>query len=70
MCSYANCDQFIQSFLDKKLQTQPGCTADETLEVVPLEKKSFLKSSLIACIVHVLAGKNCSRIVKDSRGLW
>ena len=30
---YSKCDDFIQSFQEGKLQTQPGCSVEETLEV-------------------------------------
>lgn len=30
---YDKCQEFIQSFQEGKLQTQPGCSAEETLEV-------------------------------------
>lgn len=39
MCSYKKCDGFIQSFDEGKLQTQPGCTAEETLEVLKRERE-------------------------------
>ena len=31
--SYSKCDGFIQDFKEGKLQTQPGCSQDDTLEV-------------------------------------
>ena len=31
--SYSKCDSFIQDFKEGKLQTQPGCSAEDTLEV-------------------------------------
>ena len=34
--SYHKCDEFIQSFKEGKLQTQAGCSAEETLEVQEL----------------------------------
>ena len=33
LCRYSKCDSYIQDFKEGKLQTQPGCSADETLEV-------------------------------------
>jgi len=48
--SYAKCDEFIQSFKEGKLTTQPGCTAEETLEAVILRELSFIRES---------AGKVC-----------
>lgn len=30
---YEKCREFIKSFQEGKLQSQPGCTAEETLEV-------------------------------------
>ena len=37
---YATCDEFIEDFKLGKLQTQPGCTASETLEAVILRELS------------------------------
>ena len=37
---YATCDGFIEDFKLGKLQTQPGCTASETLEAVILKELS------------------------------
>lgn len=31
---YAKCDEFIKQLSDGKLQCQPGCTAEQTLEVI------------------------------------
>ena len=31
---YEKCDEFIRDLEEGKLQTQPGCTAEETLEVL------------------------------------
>ena len=33
---YANCQKFIMDYEDGRLQTQPGCTAEETLEVITI----------------------------------
>ena len=30
---YLKCSKFIEDFEDGRLQTQPGCTPEETLEV-------------------------------------
>ena len=30
----ANCEKFIKDFENGRLQTQPGCSAEETLEVL------------------------------------
>lgn len=37
---YATCDGYIDDFKLGKLQTQPGCTAKETLEAVILKELS------------------------------
>ena len=37
---YATCDGYIEDFKLGKLQTQPGCTASETLEAVILKELS------------------------------
>ena len=31
--SYSKCDKFIEDYSNGMLQTQPGCSAEETLEV-------------------------------------
>ncbi|XP_064391551.1 DNA-directed RNA polymerase III subunit RPC1-like isoform X2 [Halichondria panicea] len=49
---YSNCDDFIQSFKDGKLQTQPGCSVEETLEAVILRELSVIRDS---------AGKACKK---------
>ena len=50
--SYRKCDEFIQSFKDGKLQTQPGCSVEETLEAVILKELSVIRDS---------AGKACKQ---------
>ena len=32
-CRYGKCDEYISDLDDGKLQAQPGCTEEETLEV-------------------------------------
>ena len=43
---YAACDGFIDDFKLGKLQTQPGCTASETLEAVILKELSVSSGEL------------------------
>ncbi|XP_065063697.1 DNA-directed RNA polymerase III subunit RPC1-like isoform X2 [Rhopilema esculentum] len=40
---YAKCDKFIVDFENGRLQTQPGCTAEETLEAVILKELSVIR---------------------------
>lgn len=40
---YANCDEFIRQMNDGRLQCQPGCTAEETLEAVILKELSVIR---------------------------
>lgn len=47
---YRKCEDFILSFKEGKLQTQPGCTAEETLEAKILHELSVIRES---------AGKAC-----------
>eukprot|EP00731_Ephydatia_muelleri_P022715 Em0015g298a len=47
---YKKCEDFISSFKEGKLQTQPGCTAEETLEAKILHELSVIRES---------AGKAC-----------
>lgn len=49
---YSKCDSFIQDFKEGKLQTQPGCSADDTLEAVILKELSVIRDH---------AGKACLR---------
>lgn len=49
---YSRCDGFIQSFHDGKLQTQPGCSVEETVEAVILHELSVIRES---------AGKACKQ---------
>lgn len=49
---YTKCSDYIQSFKEGKLTTQPGCTAEETLEAVILKELSVIRES---------AGKVCKR---------
>lgn len=52
VCRYAKCDEYIQSYKEGKLQSQPGCTAEETLEAVILRELSVIRES---------AGKSCKK---------
>ncbi|KAK3708848.1 hypothetical protein QZH41_016279 [Actinostola sp. cb2023] len=49
---YSKCNDFIQDFKEGKLQTQPGCSAEETLEAVILKELSVIRDH---------AGKACLR---------
>ncbi|XP_015764049.1 PREDICTED: DNA-directed RNA polymerase III subunit RPC1-like [Acropora digitifera] len=55
--SYSKCDNFIQDFKEGKLQTQPGCSADDTLEAVILKELSVIRDH---------AGKACLRELHKS----
>ena len=50
--SYSKCDEYIQSYKEGKLQSQPGCTAEETLEAIILRELSVIRES---------AGKACKK---------
>ncbi|XP_068736318.1 DNA-directed RNA polymerase III subunit RPC1-like isoform X2 [Montipora capricornis] len=54
---YSKCDTFIQDFKEGKLQTQPGCSADDTLEAVILKELSVIRDH---------AGKACLRELHKS----
>ncbi|KAG7257106.1 hypothetical protein CRUP_002887 [Coryphaenoides rupestris] len=50
---YSKCNEYIEALKAGKLQQQPGCTADETLEVILLRALlgSFINiSQMIACV--------------------
>lgn len=48
--SYSKCDEFIGRMQDGRLQCQPGCSAEETLEAVILKELSVIRDH---------AGKAC-----------
>ena len=52
LSSYTRCNEFITSFKEGKLQSQPGCTAEETLEAVILRELSVIRET---------AGKVCKQ---------
>jgi DNA-directed RNA polymerase III subunit RPC1 len=49
---YAKCDDYIRDFEEGRLQTQPGCTAEETVEAVILKELSTIRDH---------AGKICQQ---------
>ncbi|XP_070543488.1 DNA-directed RNA polymerase III subunit RPC1-like [Ptychodera flava] len=54
---YSKCDEFIKDLESGKLQAQPGCTPDETLEAVILRELSVIRDH---------AGKACLRELHKS----
>ena len=54
---YKKCDEFIQDFKESRLQTQPGCSEEETLEAVILRELSVIRDH---------AGKACLRELHKS----
>lgn len=40
---YAKCDKFIEDYSNGMLQTQPGCSAEETLEAIILRELSVIR---------------------------
>ncbi|CAB4015852.1 DNA-directed RNA polymerase III subunit RPC1 [Paramuricea clavata] len=56
-CGYKKCDEFIQDFKESRLQTQPGCSEEETLEAVILGELSVIRDH---------AGKACLRELHKS----
>eukprot|EP00063_Salmo_salar_P066969 XP_014041804.1 PREDICTED: DNA-directed RNA polymerase III subunit RPC1-like [Salmo salar] len=40
---YAKCDEYIEALKTGKLQQQPGCTAEETLEALILKELSVIR---------------------------
>ena len=49
---YAKCTEFIKDFEEGRLQTQPGCSAEETLEAIILKELSNIRDH---------AGKICQQ---------
>jgi DNA-directed RNA polymerase III subunit RPC1 len=49
---YEKCREYIRSFQEGKLQSQPGCSVEETLESVVLHELSVIRES---------AGKSCKK---------
>eukprot|EP00061_Rhincodon_typus_P011051 g35790.t1 len=66
---YKKCDEFIEALNTGKLQQQPGCTAEETLEVswlifLVLEKEALILKELSVIRDH--AGSACLRELDKS----
>lgn len=56
MCchSYNKCDEYIQEMNQGKLQCQPGCTAEETLEAAILKELSVIREHAgLACVAEL-----------------
>ncbi|XP_064623865.1 DNA-directed RNA polymerase III subunit RPC1-like [Lineus longissimus] len=56
---YSKCNEFIQDLEEGRLQTQPGCTEEETLEAVILRELSVIRDR---------AGQACLRELVKSNG--
>ena len=61
---YDKCQEFIQSFQEGKLQTQPGCSAEETLEVhrmitVDGSLLLYIHTQPASVMSYVIATKYC-----------
>lgn len=54
---YGQCDEFIKQLDSGTLQTQPGCSAEETLEALILKELSVIRD---------LAGKSCLKELHHS----
>lgn len=51
---YSNCDEYITAMKHGKLQTQPGCTVDESLEAVILKELSVIREHAgQACVAEL-----------------
>lgn len=52
--SYAKCDEYIKQMTEGKLQCQPGCSAEETLEAVILKELSVIREHAgQACVAEL-----------------
>lgn len=56
-CRYSKCDDYIQALEEGRLQCQPGCTEEETLEAVILRELSVIRDH---------AGKACLKELHPS----
>lgn len=54
---YGKCDEFITELNEGRLQAQPGCSEDETLEAIILRELSVIRD---------YAGKACLRELDKS----
>jgi len=54
---YSKCDDYIRSLEEGRLQCQPGCTEEETLEAVILKELSVIRDH---------AGKACLKELDPS----
>lgn len=51
---YAKCDEYIKAMEHGKLQTQPGCTIEESLEAVILKELSVIREHAgQACVAEL-----------------
>ena len=62
--SYSKCDNFIQDFKEGKLQTQPGCSADDTLEV----SVTVQQTENIFCCTEPLGSFHETQVAEKSTG--
>lgn len=62
-CSYTKCNEFIQKQADGKLQCQPGCSADETLEAVILKELSVIRDRAGKACLNELGSQNSPLIM-------
>ncbi|CAH1406139.1 unnamed protein product [Nezara viridula] len=60
---YTKCNEFIRKQSDGKLQCQPGCSADETLEAVILKELSVIRDRAGKACLNELGSQNSPLIM-------
>lgn len=70
-CSYSKCDEYIQAMAQGKLQCQPGCTEEETLEAVILKELSVIREHAGQACTNELNPRNSPLIMalSGSKGI-
>lgn len=61
--SYSNCQEYIKQVNEGRLQTQPGCTVEESLEAVILKELSVIREHAGQACVSELPSTNSPLIM-------
>lgn len=62
-CRYQKCDEYIKQMAQGKLQSQPGCTVEESLEAIILKELSVIREHAGQACVAELASTNSPLIM-------
>lgn len=69
---YSKCDDYIRSLQEGRLQCQPGCTEEETLEAVILKELSVIRDHAGRACLKELHPSNSPLVMalSGSKGTW